>query len=178
LDFPDSTFDLVNARFIGGVLLIEHWPPFLSECLRVAKPGALLRLTEAEDSHSTSEAEERLGAAFYQALYRVRRSFSPTGRRLNLLPILRKLLQNAGFQLLRQHASVLDYSAGTPLHKDWCDNMNISLHLLKPFLVSQAKLFSSAEFDALCQQFQEEQATQEYYALTFLLTTLARKPLV
>ena len=39
LDFSDASFDLVNARFINGVLRKENWAPFVAECTRLLRPG-------------------------------------------------------------------------------------------------------------------------------------------
>lgn len=39
LDFSDASFDLVNARFINGVLRRESWTPFVAECTRLLRPG-------------------------------------------------------------------------------------------------------------------------------------------
>src|SRR5438105_2636500 len=40
-DFPDNTFDLVNARYIGGFMLPSQWPPFIQECWRITHPRGL-----------------------------------------------------------------------------------------------------------------------------------------
>lgn len=174
LDFPHETFDLVNARLVGGVLLPETWEAFVNECYRICKPGGLIRLTEVEDSHTTSEAEERLGSALYQGMHQIGRTFSPTGRRINILPVLRKLVQEAGFRVVRQRAYVLDYSSNTPLHDDWCENLRTSLQLIKPFF-AQLNQMAETEFDVLYQQLEKEQSGEEYYALMFFMTLLAHK---
>lgn len=38
LDFPDHSFDLVNARGIG-FFAKAVWPPLLQECRRITRPG-------------------------------------------------------------------------------------------------------------------------------------------
>src|SRR6266496_1335994 len=45
LDFADNSFDLVNARLIA-FLTPQQWPRLLQECLRITRPGGILRLTE------------------------------------------------------------------------------------------------------------------------------------
>src|SRR5712692_6187491 len=35
LDFPDSSFDLVNARTISGFMPPAAWPALMQECLRI-----------------------------------------------------------------------------------------------------------------------------------------------
>jgi ubiquinone/menaquinone biosynthesis C-methylase UbiE len=41
LDYSDATFDLVNARFINGVLKRETWGAFIAECTRILRPGGV-----------------------------------------------------------------------------------------------------------------------------------------
>lgn len=47
LGFPDSSFDLVNARTIG-FLPKAAWSGLLRECRRVTRPGGSICLTEGE----------------------------------------------------------------------------------------------------------------------------------
>ena len=49
LDFPDASFDLVNARTIAGVLLQATWPKFVQEAARIVRPGGVIRLTETDN---------------------------------------------------------------------------------------------------------------------------------
>src|SRR5947209_14425138 len=56
LEFPDASFDLVNARFLFAVLKRDAWSPFLDECTRVLRPGGILRLTESVDFGYTNSA--------------------------------------------------------------------------------------------------------------------------
>src|SRR5690348_6391598 len=46
LDFPAASFDLVNARFLQGFMPSSAWPVLIQECLRVCRPGGIIRLTE------------------------------------------------------------------------------------------------------------------------------------
>jgi len=45
LDFPDNSFDLVNARFMS-VIPAEVWPKAIQEFYRIIRPGGFIRLTE------------------------------------------------------------------------------------------------------------------------------------
>jgi SAM-dependent methyltransferase len=53
-DFPAESFDLVNARLASALLPPTQWPLYLAECLRVLRPGGILRLTEVERILSNS----------------------------------------------------------------------------------------------------------------------------
>src|SRR5712692_10187411 len=48
VDFPDGTWDVVNARFLGEVLKQDEWLGFLQECLRLLRPCGFLRVIEAD----------------------------------------------------------------------------------------------------------------------------------
>src|SRR6266550_5114635 len=60
LDFPNASFDLVNARFIQGFMPPHAWPALLQECLRVCRPGGIIRLTEIEAAITNTPASEKL----------------------------------------------------------------------------------------------------------------------
>ncbi len=77
LDMPDGSFELVNARFINGLILAEAWPRVLQEFWRVTRPGGRIRLTENELPITSNPALAKLGGMISEALYMTRRSFSP-----------------------------------------------------------------------------------------------------
>ena len=56
LDFPNEAFDLVNARTLFGFMSPDTWPQLLGECLRITRPGGMIRLTELEAPVTTSPA--------------------------------------------------------------------------------------------------------------------------
>src|SRR5438874_12617188 len=47
LNFPDGSFDLVNARFIN-FLPAATWPQLMQEFGRITRSGGVIRLTESE----------------------------------------------------------------------------------------------------------------------------------
>ena len=55
LEFPDNSFDLINARMIHGFMPKHIWPLFLQECWRLLRPQGMIRLTQ-DDSPATSSA--------------------------------------------------------------------------------------------------------------------------
>src|SRR5215472_6378408 len=71
LDFPDLSFDLVNARLIG-FFPKAVWPSLLQECVRITLPGGIIRLTEIEMGVcgiTDSTAVEQLNALVTRALH-------------------------------------------------------------------------------------------------------------
>src|SRR2546426_3817808 len=59
LDFPDNSFDLVNARHLEGVIPVTAWPEMLKEMFRVTRQGGIIRLTDCEWGVSNSFANEK-----------------------------------------------------------------------------------------------------------------------
>ncbi|MBV9709613.1 MAG: class I SAM-dependent methyltransferase, partial [Ktedonobacteraceae bacterium] len=69
LDFASGSFDLVNVRFVGGVLPRTAWPAFIAECTRLLRSNGILRLTEAIDwGVGTTPAFEQMSALANLAL--------------------------------------------------------------------------------------------------------------
>src|SRR6266699_2543618 len=45
---PGGWFDLVNARTIAGFMRTSDWPALVQECVRILRPGGILRFTETD----------------------------------------------------------------------------------------------------------------------------------
>lgn len=177
LDFPDSCFDLVNARLISGFLLPAQWPLLLAECQRVLRPGGFLRLTEGEWGivTSTAPATARLFGLGLDALHRAGRSFSPDGRSHAITPMLRQFLRQAGFADLHCRGYAIDHSAGTEAHRGFYENYQALFKLGQPFLLQQG-LASQDELDGLYEQALCEMLADDFGALLYLLTVWGSKP--
>jgi ubiquinone/menaquinone biosynthesis C-methylase UbiE len=108
LEFPDSSFDFVNTRFLFGFMSKEAWSQLMQECLGILRPGGTLRLTECESPLSNSLASERLYGMISQALRAAGRSFSPDGRNVGITPMIGRFLQDADSQNIHKKAHILD----------------------------------------------------------------------
>src|SRR5437588_2953165 len=136
LAFPDHSVDLVNARFLFSVLPKNAWTPLVGECLRILRPGGVLRLMEMEKTICNAPAGEQMSALLAQALFRAGRSFSPDGNTIGITPLLGKFLRDAGYERIEQKPHTLECSAGTRLHVAFCENGLVGAQLLKPFYLS------------------------------------------
>jgi SAM-dependent methyltransferase len=176
LDFPDASFDLVNARLIGGFLLPEQWPLLMEECKRLLRPGGIVRLTEGEWGIVTASAPatSRLLGLGLDAMHRARRSFSPDGRYYAITPMLRQFLRQAGFHDLHAHAVAIDHSAGTPAHRGFCEDYQF-LFKLGQRLILQQHLARQEELDALYKRALGEMLADDFGALMYLLTIWGKK---
>lgn len=176
LDFPDNSFDLVNARFLVGFMLPHFWTSLLQECWRITRPGGAIRLAEAEGcGMTTSPALEKFNAMGVQAFHNMGRLFSPGENHLGIQPRLASLLRNAGYQGIQMTAHVLDYSAEAAAHKGWYQNNLVSLKLSLPFLVKEG-VARQEELESLYEQALEEMRAPDFCGILPFLSVYAEKP--
>jgi ubiquinone/menaquinone biosynthesis C-methylase UbiE len=175
LDFPDHAFDLVNARLLVAFLPRTHWPTFIKECVRVLRPGGILRLTEGEFNFTTSPVLNTLEGHMMQALKKAGQGFSLDGSQCNITPMLVRLLRNAGCQHIGRRAHVIDFSAGEEPHDSFLENLVAASQLAQPFLIRMGGA-TQEELDGLQQALLEEMSAKDFNALWFLLTVWGTTP--
>lgn len=169
LDFPDGSFDFINARLLFGFMPAKAWPRLLQECKRILRPGGLIRLTEGEVGISNGPATEQLSGMFTLAMQRAGMSFSPDGRHIGITPMLGRLLENAGFQNIQKVAHVLDYSAGRPAHHSFVQNMLVGSKLAHPFFIKLG-VTTQEEVDRLYELSRQEMYSDDFCGIWFFLT--------
>ncbi len=175
LDFPDNSFDLVNARLLFAFMPQHAWIPLVKECQRILRPGGIMRLTEMSDGESTSLACNQLNAKIRKALFLTGRSFSPDGQTLGIVPMLGRFLLDAGYVSLDKAAVAMDASAHMQAHWQFYQNFKVLNRLLKPFLL-QMKVTTSEEFEQLYEQALEDIESDSFCAMNFILTVWGEKP--
>lgn len=174
-DFPDSSFDFVNARFISGYMPPAVWPQFMQECLRIVRPGGVIRLTEPESILTNSLACEILTGLVSKAMHLNGQSFSPDGRNSGITPLLGRFLRDAGCQDIQKAAYVLESSMGTEDHLSQCQNGRVFLKLVQPFLI-KAGVTTQEEVDRLYEQALTEMVSAGYCSLWYFLSAWGVKP--
>lgn len=174
LNFPDQSFDMINARTIG-FLPTGVWPKLMKECMRLLRPGGIIRLTESEWSFSNSPALEGITAIFCKALKAAGQSFSPDGRRHGITTMLAGFLRNAGCMNIRQIPYVIDFSSGTEYHGGICKNWRVVYKLSQPFFIKTGAT-TQEEVDPLYQQMQIEMMQEDFRGIMYLLTAIGEKP--
>ncbi len=175
LDFPDNSFDLVNARLLFGFMPKHAWVPLAQECQRILKPGGIMRFTEIGDGASTSLACSELNTKLSKALFLTGQSFSPNGQTLGIAPMLGHFLLNAGYVSLNRAAAAVDASANMDAHWQFYQNFKVLNRLLKPFMLRMGTT-SSEEFEQLYEQALEDIESDSFCALSFILTAWGEKP--
>lgn len=152
-DFPDDTFDLVNARFLIAVLSRDAWREVVRACYRVTRPGGVIRLTESDFFGLTSS---RAFAELSQLSYRLSHArgygFSPDQRSLGITHMLGDFLAQVGCEAIQSRMHVVDFSANTDAWADLFHNYNIAFTKIQP-LLRQTELATQEELDLLYQHF-------------------------
>src|SRR5579864_7111432 len=129
LQFLDASFDMVNTRFLLSFLWKEAWPKLIAECMRVTRPGGIIRLTESDTAGgiTNSVALEKITQILVKAGYRTGRSFYPSedGHHGAITPMLRPFLEEGGYHNIHQMPYMIDYSANTPEHAALSKNLQV-----------------------------------------------------
>lgn len=175
LDFPDASFDLVNARAMTGFLNPQLWPKILGESYRILRPGGTFRITELSEPLSNSAATGKLWGLFARAMSATGRNYDPEGRHMGIVHQLPKLLREAGFQNISIRGHGIDYSAGTPTWEGWYQNFSVVLKLIKPFFMKLG-LATEEEFDRLYQQMLADMHSDQFTGLAPYFTFWGTKP--
>lgn len=173
LEFPDAAFDLVNGRYLFPVLKRDAWPPFLGECMRVLRPGGMLRLSESLNLGNTSSVSfNRLGSLIMQAFCQDGYGFSPDGLTFGIDHILPTLMRQQGFQPVELIAHAIDLNA---FPADTYHNIEIIGYQVKPRLLKLG-LITSEEFDLLLQETLIDILSETFCDIYYILTVLGYKP--
>jgi ubiquinone/menaquinone biosynthesis C-methylase UbiE len=175
LDFPDASFDLVNARFISAFMRPEAWPKLIQECLRVLRPGGILRFTEFEWDGANKPSFEKICALASLTLHKAGYTFSPGGYYLGLFPVLLRLFREAGLQSIGKMAHVIDFSAGTEARDGFYYDFSSAFQLVTPFVVRMG-IATEEEWRDLYRAGLAEMFEEDFCAMLFLLTVWGNKP--
>jgi ubiquinone/menaquinone biosynthesis C-methylase UbiE len=174
LDFPNKSFDLVNARFIN-FLPAAAWPKLMQEFKRITRPGGTIRLTESEWWYFTnSPALENLNAMIIRALKLQGESFTESGRFTGVLPMLGRFLLDAGCASVNYKSHVIDYSFGTEAHEGFRRDAAAVFKLFQPFIVRMG-VATQEEVNQLYERMQFEMLKEDFRGLMLPLTAWGEK---
>lgn len=166
LEFPDSTFDLVNQRLGLSYLRTWDWPRLLQEFQRIAQSGGVIRLSEVDmvesNSPSLTRREEILLQAFYQAGHFF--TLSKDGVTRELMPLLRRY----GLQNVQGQLHTMEYRAGTVEGQLFAENMARGFRTLQPFMRKWGHL--PDDHEAIYQSMLNEMQQPDFVATWKMLT--------
>lgn len=177
LDFPDDTFDVVNAHCMSSSIAIAAWPVLLHDCMRVLRPGGMLYLLEAETPITNSGICESVGALLARVKhqtdgYELTSAETPGA----ITPLLAPLLRQAGYRDIQYKAYAIDYSKGSEAYEGCYDNFTVELQLLKPFLL-ETGILTEEEFGQLYRDFTIAMLVDGFCAIWYWLSIWGVKPL-
>lgn len=176
LDFPPASFDLVNARLIGGFVKGEYWPVFFSECSRILRPGGIVRLTEAEIGASNKYHFERTWQRIFQALKRADLNASATGDFEGFTHVMPYLFKQAGLTVLGKRAHAIDISFGGEAHEGFYHDLSMMFQLLEPSMVT-LNIAKLEEWRDLYHKCLAEMCEEDFCSILYMLTVWGRKAL-
>jgi ubiquinone/menaquinone biosynthesis C-methylase UbiE len=178
LPFEDNSFDLVNMRLLVGILYPEQWSTLLAECLRLLRPGGIIRVTEFERPLSNSAFFERYTSLLIGTFYRDHRTFSSDGLHFGLFPMLKRLLKQAGFMHIRHIPYMIDVSADVPdAHQAFFADALAIVQIGMPYLQRMARTQAERdELESLSDRLQDLAKEEDFYAYWPYMTFLGRKP--
>jgi ubiquinone/menaquinone biosynthesis C-methylase UbiE len=175
LDFPDGSFDIVNARTIVAFMQPAQWPSLLQEMYRVCRPGGIVRLIEGEMPVTSSPAFEKITSLFLEAMHKQGRLFSPDGRHFCITAVMGSLMREAGFQDVCQLPTMGEFSSGTEAHEITYQDFMVIYHEIEPLLVNM-ELISSKDYQLLYQQALAEMLADDFCAIGFVLLVWGKRP--
>jgi ubiquinone/menaquinone biosynthesis C-methylase UbiE len=172
LDFPASSFDLINQRLGLSFVRTWNWLDLLNEFARVVRPGGVIRLTEADMVESNSAGLARREQLLLQAFYQAGHFFvrQQDGITRELAP----LLQRYGLRNIQTRVHRLEYRSGTEQGRLFAENMAHGFRTLKPFMQKWTTI--PEDYDALYQQTVEEMQQENFVAIWPLLTVWGHTP--
>jgi SAM-dependent methyltransferase len=175
LEFPDNAFDVVNARMLFAVVPPDKWSSLLQECLRITRPGGIIRLTEWEIPLTNSAAYEQISRLFATSMHRIRRTFSPDGYHIGIIPMLGPFLRTLGCEDVQSKAHAFDFSFGTANYADAYQNAKLIYLQAKP-MMTQGGLMSDEDYDILYNRMLADVCQPEFSGTSFLCTVWGKKP--
>jgi ubiquinone/menaquinone biosynthesis C-methylase UbiE len=173
LEFPDAFFDLVNERFGVSYLRTWDWNKFLTECIRVCRPGGVIRFTESTiGAETTSPALNHLHSLMLQAFHRAGHLW--TLDRHSMINELPRLFTRHGLHAIQRKEYALHYQVGTPQGDLYSADMAHGYRTVLPFLKKWTRVPDT--YDEIYQQALREMQDPDFEATLTLLTVWGTVP--
>jgi len=172
-EFPDASCDFINARLLVGFMMKEDWPALTSQCMRILRPGGILRLTECDrSSKTTSVAFETMQDILSLHSYNTGRTFQQADWGVTYR--LSRFLRNVDCKNVQVHAYTIDWSMGMPAWSIIRQDFEMAYKLMQPYLVKGGAT-TDEQWDALWEQAQIEFYETEFNALWYLVSVWGQK---
>lgn len=174
-DFPDETFDMVNASTLVSTVQRNYFPQLWQECKRVLRPGGTLRWTELEWGWASTPAVEQIHILHHKVMHLAGYGFSPSGHFLAVSNEMKPQLRAAGFEQVQHRVELSDVSYGTKRHRGSYENGQMLFTFLQPSLLAH-KLVTQDEYERLYERAMLEMQQKNFHCTGFFLTVWGTKP--
>ena len=175
LNFPDNSFDLVNANFLFILLHPDEWLPFFKECLRITRPGGYIRVNEQDWGVTNSPTIEQLADLFLRGLKKANLGLSPNGRYIGVLPYISLFLKQAGWCSIQRRVMIDDYLQGAGVPNNAEQAIELMANTMRPLTLGQ-QMANSEEYQALLAQATKDLTREDFCSHLLLVAFSARKP--
>lgn len=179
LEFPESSFDLVNQRAGASWLRTWEWNKILVEYQRVCRPGGIIRITECENIESNGPALTKLASISIEAYYHAGRLFTQSSD--GLTSQLARLLKQHRLQNVQTQIHDMVYRAGTVEGQLFYEDTLHFFRLILPFFQKWTRVPSDYEeiYQQALKEMQEPGFVATWRWLTVWGTRLGeREPVV
>ena len=167
IEFPKNYFDLVNHRLNFSYLRKWNWPNLLQEYQRIARPGAVIRITEPNIlAESNSEALSQLSDLALDAFWNAGHFFTP-GRE-GVIGALPELFHQQGLSDVQTRIVNITYTADTETLPAFIDDNRLLFRTILPFLHKWTRV--PFDYDRIYQQALAEMARPDFRAWFRLMT--------
>lgn len=175
LPFPNGHFDLIHLRNAVSWIPPKHYPVLLAECQRVLKPGAILVMSEPENGLSNSDNPAT--AKFFRwvgQMYVHRGMGFGDGTIIGITPMLRKLVHQAGFQILQLHAYVNETYPGSPYFDTEIQVIRSLFDLMERIVLEMG--ISSEDYQQTLEEAEREIQQDTFYGMAYMVSVVGIKP--
>jgi ubiquinone/menaquinone biosynthesis C-methylase UbiE len=173
LEFPASSFDLVNQRLGLSWLRTWEWAKVLSEYKRACRPGGIIRITEADvATQSNSPAMTKISNIVLEVFYRSGRLFTKSGD--GVISELARLMTQQGILDVQTQVHTMVFRAGTLAGEYFYQDALHSSRVLLPFIQKWTRVPS--DFAEISQQALKDIQQPGFVVTTTYLTAWGKNP--
>lgn len=170
--FQDASFDIISFQCANLSLCYEQWIHLLKECKRILRKGGCIRLTEFERARSNSPALKGWNK-LYRQMEDVMRNFPHFLQGQGWLYELEPLF-SAHFWETFLLPHLINFSYGTPIHKEWTYDLLLQARQSLPFMAHH-NLIAQEQIIPFLHQMQLDFALPNFHAIQYGMTIWGRK---
>jgi ubiquinone/menaquinone biosynthesis C-methylase UbiE len=190
-------FDLVNARSVLWFVDSHDRSRLVKTWYQAVQPGGWLRLIDAEMPQTNGPACECITDIFLHMLHDTGKTITPPSshnlmvlaqedrsdrpfimapRAHGITLILRDLLEEAGCENIHLESRILDYSAGSPAHEAFLQDILLGLLSYRDVLIASVPGLTPQIFEQLLSRSKQEMQAPDFLGQEVYLCVWGQKP--